>query len=93
MVSRGRAAWHMGCVNTRLPGKLDGSRGHLPTESHSIGLSWSVRSRAKEEWVMRLLLLLNGGSAAKWLPRVRAYFGKKTGRGRGCAKFVGILEN
>lgn len=52
-----------------------------------------MRSRAKEEWVMRLLLLLNGGSAAKWLPRVRAYFGKKTGRGRGCAKFVGILEN
>lgn len=38
--SRGRADWHMSFVNTRLPGKLDGYIGHLPTGSHSAGLSW-----------------------------------------------------
>lgn len=38
----------MNFVSTRLPGKLDGSKRHLPTGSHSVGLSWFVRSRPKE---------------------------------------------
>jgi hypothetical protein len=52
-------------LNTCLPGKLDGYMGHLPTGSHSVGLSWFVWSRAEEDWVDGLLLQPKGGAAAE----------------------------
>lgn len=81
----------MSLVSTRLPGKVDGAKGHLPTGSHSVGLSWFGRSRAKEAGAP---VADQGELCSQMAPRGHTLLLKKTlqERLRLCKELVDTLE-